>query len=698
MNVQLTSYGLRSPFDFYPEQHIYIQLIRRVVEQNRVILMEAGTGFGKTLANLFGALSESNPNPVVYLSRTTNQNSQVIAELKRLLELNPAGSLSGVQLASRRFLCVVPEVLNSFGESQNRLCKVNQKRLEEDASGTSQPWGRCQSVAGKMPPVLTVAGLRKECEYGCPYLTAQELARHRKVVAGAYNYYLDPEIRGRLRLDKPKVLILDEGHNIENILCEMYSKQLTDESVQEAIQEIVECRRAHAPKLKDKMGDGEGSSPSLLRTAEKALRGFLRHLENVVKLSLKKVERGHKTITLNDGREVVLQHKEYAFFSFKLRPYFEGQGIDREYYKDLRSLVSEILESVTAYHLEEVKSKRKLVLATIYEFFTLQTYYFSSSKFAYLVSLTEDSWVLDYKCLTPEVGFRNVRREVSSVVICSGTLTPMHLWKRMIGEKEAVDRLFPSVYNLDNVQVLTLGVDEAGHSLTTQYKYRKESKGKVWEYYRKTLLQLIGRAPLEAGILVFVPSYDILEKLHFPKGIRDSLTGRRVSFYLERRGSEVEEDEDRLTRPTIEAFRDDVRAGLKTVLVGVLGGKFSEGTDFRGNQARMVVVVGVPYPVMDSVTKLKRVYYNTKEKGLGNTWYQAQASQKVSQALGRVCRNSEDWGLGILLDRRWSPNAGRYDQKTQSLLSRWILEVREECSSFTDLSAKMREFYSKRWK
>ncbi len=49
--------------------------------------------------------------------------------------------------------------------------------------------------------------------------------------------------------------------------------------------------------------------------------------------------------------------------------------------------------------------------------------------------------------------------------------------------------------------------------------------------------------------------------------------------------------------------------------MGVCRGRISEGLDFSDNAARMVIIVGIPFPQMyDAKVILKRNYLDTKNK------------------------------------------------------------------------------------
>ncbi|MCK4437580.1 hypothetical protein KAV47_00785, partial [Candidatus Bathyarchaeota archaeon] len=90
----------------------------------------------------------------------------------------------------------------------------------------------------------------------------------------------------------------------------------------------------------------------------------------------------------------------------------------------------------------------------------------------------------------------------------------------------------------------------------------------------------------------------------------------------------------------------------------------SEGSNFPGDQARGIVLVGVPYAnYSDPFVKAQIGYYNRLRRGLGNRWYTMDAYRAANQSLGRGIRGRDDWCHYWLLDRR-------YEEKLQ-LISRW---------------------------
>ena len=87
-----------------PNQEEFIRLVDEAVRKGENLVIEAPTGFGKTISVLAGVLpyALSMSFKVVYLARTHKQMDRVIEELKEINKINP---VSGVEFRSRKELC-----------------------------------------------------------------------------------------------------------------------------------------------------------------------------------------------------------------------------------------------------------------------------------------------------------------------------------------------------------------------------------------------------------------------------------------------------------------------------------------------------------------------------------------------------------------------------------------------------------------
>ena len=127
--------------------------------------------------------------------------------------------------------------------------------------------------------------------------------------------------------------------------------------------------------------------------------------------------------------------------------------------------------------------------------------------------------------------------------------------------------------------------------------------------------------------------------------------------------------------------------------MGVCRGKISEGLDFSDRAARCVLVVGMPYAMFkDPKVVLKQEYLNSKHrKGLshisGRDWYNQECSRAVNQAIGRVIRHINDYGLILLVDKRYG------ESRNKSERSKWLRERQKNFRTFNEATEEIESFF-----
>ncbi|QSG12579.1 Rad3-related DNA helicase [Halapricum desulfuricans] len=150
--------------------------------------------------------------------------------------------------------------------------------------------------------------------------------------------------------------------------------------------------------------------------------------------------------------------------------------------------------------------------------------------------------------------------------------------------------------------------------------------------------------------------------------------GNTLAFFpsyaeAERYYHRVETDAKRyLDEPATPAneLREEFTGGDDGVLFSSLWGTLTEGVSYDGDDARTVVVVGVPYPHLDDRMDAVQQAYQVAFGGEGPDgddeagWRYAveiPTVRKTRQALGRVVRSPTDFGARILVDRRYTRDA-----------------------------------------
>jgi DNA excision repair protein ERCC-2 len=144
-----------------------------------------------------------------------------------------------------------------------------------------------------------------------------------------------------------------------------------------------------------------------------------------------------------------------------------------------------------------------------------------------------------------------------------------------------------------------------------------------------------------------------------------------------------------------ESFVGDDDAVLFTSLWGTL----AEGVSFDDDAARTALVVGVPYPHLDDrIEAIQRAYAGAFGDGDDAGWRYAveiPTVRKTRQALGRVVRSPDDYGVRVLIDERYT-HENRVELGEYSVYPSFPPEERSEHIDVTPgkLKVAMLNFYS----
>ncbi|XP_033702754.1 Fanconi anemia group J protein isoform X6 [Tursiops truncatus] len=297
--------------------------------------------------------------------------------------------------------------------------------------------------------------------------------------------------------------------------------------------------------------------------------------------------------------------------------------------------------------------------------------------------------VLNFWCLNPAVAFSDINGKVWTIVLTSGTLSPMKSFSSELGVTFSIQLEANHVINNSQVWVGTIGSGPKGRNLCATFQHTE-----TFEFQDEVgALVLSVCQTVSQGILCFLPSYKLLEKLKerwLSTGVWHNLELVKTVIVEPQRGEKTDFDE------LLQMYYDAIKyKGEKdgALLVAVCRGKVSEGLDFSDDNARAVITIGIPFPnVKDLQVELKRQYndQHSKLRGLlpGRQWYEIQAYRALNQALGRCIRHKNDWGALILVDDRFRSNPSRYI----SGLSKWVRQLIQHHSTFESALGSLAEF------
>ncbi len=222
----------------------------------------------------------------------------------------------------------------------------------------------------------------------------------------------------------------------------------------------------------------------------------------------------------------------------------------------------------------------------------------------------------------------SVISSLSGSVFMSATLTPINMYMTIMGLKDTSRSIIlPSPFPKDNhLFYIVRGVTS---------KYEKRTREMI-KLYSDIISIIVNN--MSFNTIVFFPSYDLMEEILSQTSIREKIV------LLESR---------ELTKKDKERMLSVMKEKNNVVLFAVIGGNFYEGVDFKGDMAKVVVVVGIPFEKPDLYTRSLINYYDMMY-GKGKEYgYVVPTLNKVIQSIGRIFRSEKDKGVVFLLDERY---------------------------------------------
>ncbi len=233
--VALQMKALAFPFAQYRAgQRELAAEIFRTIRDKKMLLAQAPTGTGKTLAALFPALKgigEGFVERIFYLTaRTTARRAAFDA-----LGLLPDSALRAIALYAREKVCIHDAPLCRTGTCPRQIGYYD--RLPQALAAAKALPGRFDREA--------VRALADEYEL-CPFEFSLDLSLECDVIVCDYNYLFDPRVRLQRYASGSKqgqVLLIDEAHNLPDRAREMYSARLPGKLIDRARRSIPQSAR-----------------------------------------------------------------------------------------------------------------------------------------------------------------------------------------------------------------------------------------------------------------------------------------------------------------------------------------------------------------------------------------------------------------------------------------------------------------------
>lgn len=629
----------RLPYPPRPGQEDLVAAIRKAQEDSGHLVVEAGTGTGKTVSALTATLSTmaGDHRRLVYATRTNAQQAQVVREHAALLRANWPSEASDAAQSSetvgpggpppllvpfmgRRQFCPLLRADERFAdgtaEELGRLCR-DAKRKAQQAHDTGKPVeGACPFYAqllrdgpGPVEALLRSGGLeagelaaRIEGAGSCPYESLKLLLPKADIVVLPLVFLLDDRLRQALvqwlgtGLDECH-LVVDEAHHLPQAAREEHSPSLSSVSLKRAQKE--------AEEYADPVLAGSHLTTTVLDALLRALHGladeFVRDGEDglVPPGALSEALLGQLRVPSPTLARIAT---DMATWGESIREDRRSKGrLPRSHLGAVGGFLHAWLAIQDAPYVHLVTGGDNPAL----ELFLLDP--------APVLGWLGDFW---------------------STTHMSGTLAPVDEHAQLCGlsPERTATRRFASPFDPSHLRIVAL---EGVHRRYEAVQRDPQVTVRQQEAARQCLSLFPGRTGL------FFPSHRMLHD-YLEEGF---LHGVDRPMHVER----ADMDNAELGR-LVESFRRDTRPG--PLLLGVLGGRLTEGLDFPGKDMEHMILFGIPYPRPSARSQALIHHYDAKS---GNGWTVAvhtPVGRTLRQAVGRLIRGPDDRGSVVLLDER----------------------------------------------
>lgn len=251
-----------------------------------------------------------------------------------------------------------------------------------------------------------------------------------------------------------------------------------------------------------------------------------------------------------------------------------------------------------------------------------------------------------FSCMDSSLAIKNVFAKYNTVVITSGTLSPLDIYPKLLQFTPMFSKSFPMTLSRKCVCpiVITRGSDQIPVSTT----YKQRNNRDVVRNYGNLLAELAETVP--DGIVCFFTSYRFMEDIVSrwnELDILDNIVRHKLLF--------IETPSVPETALALANYRKACDSGRGAIFLSISRGKVAEGIDFDGHYGRAVVMFGVPFVNTESrILRARLEYLNKRFHVKESDFLTFDALRHAAQCIGRVIRNKNDYGIMVLADKRYN--------------------------------------------
>ncbi len=700
-----------SPYD---NQRAAMDEIRDALDGGRDVLFEGACGTGKTLAALAPALAHAQAEDKTVVI-TTNVHQQMRQFVREAREIHDTEPIRAVVFKGKGSMCHIDvdyeecQVLRDNthelvdAERDKRQLEERQSALLDEAqAGDGEAADARQAVMDELEAVEedledlqegniceryyeNLVGDNDEFyqwlydgvrtpediydyaeEAGlCGYELLKDGIEGVDLAVCNYHHLLDPGIRAQFfrwlgRDPEDVVVVFDEAHNVEDAAREHAAEKLTEHTLDSALDELDETSDPRA------------------EAAERVLGAFRDALVETYEDSFgpggKGPTRARSEVGSNWEDVPVANDDRRDDLTLAFLQSYTGPGIseDVEDALGLGDYLDEEYED--AYRNGDATTRRDCHVLAAAEF--VEAYVERGGEFGQYptAAVRRDDRSGDvygraelYTCIPREVT-TDLFDAVHASVLMSATLRPFDVVGDVLGLDDPVELAFGLQFPEERRRTFAVDTEPLFSSNREDPATQREVADALRDAMRFT----------PGNCLFFFPSYAEAERYH------DMLGDVEGTRYLDEPGVAAEE------------LRQEFVADQNGALFTSLWGTLAEGVSFDGDDARTVAVVGVPYPHLDARAEAVQDAYATafadrdaksgdgggrRRRGSEDAGWRYAVEiptvRKTRQAMGRVIRSPEDFGVRVLVDKRYT-QAGEREMGKYSVRETFPVEERGE--------------------
>mmetsp|Transcript_11767 Transcript_11767/g.24818 ORF Transcript_11767/g.24818 Transcript_11767/m.24818 type:complete len:864 (+) Transcript_11767:229-2820(+) len=520
----------------------------------------------------------------------------------------------------------------------------------------------------------------------CPYYLTRQAINHANILVFNYQYMLDPKVAKMVskELEAESIIVFDEAHNIDSVCIEALSVTVNERGLEQATRslgrlssEVSRIKASDNQRLQaeyqnlvnglvdqgllEAPANDAGLAGNVLNAdvLNEAVPGNIRRAEHFIAFMKKIVEHLKSRLRTVAGPNGGVQSETPLAFLHRM---MNGTSLEAKPLKFAYSRLTSLLRTLQVSNLDDFNA-----LTDIADFVTLlSTYSEGVARFAIIMEPNISSIpgasdpVIQLACLDASLAIAPLFKRFGSVVITSGTLSPIDLYPKLlqfeprVSESLQMSTFRPCIRPL----VVTRGSDQ----LAVSTKFDDRGDLGVVRNYGAMLVELCSSIP--DGVVAFFTSYSYMESIIGEwdgMGILRQLTKHKLVF--------IETKDVVETTLALDNYRRACDSGRGAVFLSVARGKVSEGINFDRHYGRAVIMFGVPFQyTLSHVLRARLEYLQTHYQIREQDFLNFDALRQASQCVGRVIRSKTDYGLMIFADSRYN----RHDKRSK--LPKWILQ------------------------